>query len=161
MRTNLYRSNCHNCQRSVEPQTGLWDGDTFCNETCLESYVERRRAEAVAEIAERRNFQQNLIREMTNGIAEKTLSNLLTKATGSRVATLADLDDATGEDLLAILGRLHDRNRRAEQKARRTERPKTDECPRCAGAGESSKWIATGSVCYRCDGTGKDPKGIR
>lgn len=161
MRTNLYRSNCHNCQRSVEPQTGLWDGDTFCNETCVEAYVERLRAKAVAEIAELRSFRENLIREMTNGIAEKTLSNLLTKATGSRVATLADLDDATDDDLCAILRRLHDRNRRAEQKARRIERQKTDQCSRCAGAGHSSKWIATGSVCYRCDGTGKDPKGIR
>lgn len=28
-------------------------------------------------------------------------------------------------------------------------------CPRCGGAGESSKWLYTGKVCYECGGTGK------
>lgn len=28
-------------------------------------------------------------------------------------------------------------------------------CPRCGGAGESAKWMFTGSICYGCGGTGK------
>ena len=28
-------------------------------------------------------------------------------------------------------------------------------CPRCGGAGQADKWIATGKICYECGGTGK------
>jgi len=28
-------------------------------------------------------------------------------------------------------------------------------CTRCGGAGRSDNWIATGSICFKCDGTGK------
>ena len=31
-------------------------------------------------------------------------------------------------------------------------------CTRCGGAGRSDNWIATGSVCFKCDGTGKQVK---
>lgn len=31
-------------------------------------------------------------------------------------------------------------------------------CTRCGGAGRSDNWIATGSVCFKCDGTGKAGK---
>jgi hypothetical protein len=31
-------------------------------------------------------------------------------------------------------------------------------CTRCGGAGRSDNWIATGSVCFKCDGTGKAVK---
>lgn len=31
-------------------------------------------------------------------------------------------------------------------------------CWRCGGAGQSDAWNQTGRVCYRCNGTGIDPK---
>lgn len=158
--TNFYRASCHLCSQTVQPHEGVWDGETFCNQTCVETYFAKLRDQAVAEIAERRAFQRNLIREMAGEIPDRFLVNLLIKATSQRINSMDEIDMASDADLLSILQKMHTRNNRNKANARRKVRPhKSDECRRCGGAGASDRWVNTGSVCFRCYGSGKEPQG--
>jgi len=44
---------------------------------------------------------------------------------------------------------------RQKQKSEKKDLCDSGKCDRCGGAGRADIWVATGSVCYKCNGTGK------
>ena len=44
---------------------------------------------------------------------------------------------------------------REKQKSEKKDLRDAGKCDRCGGAGRADIWVATGSVCFKCNGTGK------
>jgi len=44
---------------------------------------------------------------------------------------------------------------REKQKSEKKDLRDAGKCDRCGGVGHADKWVETGSVCYKCDGTGR------
>ena len=44
---------------------------------------------------------------------------------------------------------------REQQKSEKKDLRDAGKCDRCGGAGHADNWVATGSVCFKCNGTGK------
>jgi excinuclease UvrABC ATPase subunit len=81
----------------------------------------------------------------------RSLDAVINKVVGQEIA-LADLN---WEQAIQVSNELV---KRIDQKKVRKHNKSLKEqniCNRCGGQGYSDNWVATGSVCYKCNGTGK------
>lgn len=99
-------------------------------------------------------------------IPAETLKARRAELVSSNAATLSIVEEMTQRDAeRAILAEVRkaeefvaDRERREARRARQAEMAANDqaECSRCGGQGGSKSW--PGFTCFRCDGSGVDPK---
>ena len=110
-----------------------------------------------------RELQTRIRAELINGGLEKiaeearvrSLEQVITKVLGESV----NIPDMSFEQITSVRNELQERMYRKKRAKERQEELKTYKssktCDRCGGAGRADKWIMTGSVCYKCDGSGK------
>ena len=154
-----------------EPVVGLNDNKLFSDGfTCLRKYNEMlgtnyESGEAasiaieVARNARQKEYEATALVKLLNGelqsLAEearvRSLDAVINKVVGQEIA-LADLN---WEQAIQVSNELV---KRIDQKKVRKHNKSLKEqniCNRCGGQGYSDNWVATGSVCYKCNGTGK------
>ena len=155
-RTNKYPAHCDACDRYLPAGQGAWaHGNTYCGVRCEEDATRQAQERINAEVEARRQLQQTLIATALTPETPQT-AELMVKATNGRVTSLADLQDANAEDVNAVMIAVAKRDSAKRTRAKREEAKRTNTCTRCGGAGRADKWERTGSICYKCNGSGKD-----
>jgi hypothetical protein len=180
---NYYAGDCVSCGSYVAKRAGAYSyGQLFCSEPKdivhpLERIVEELCATAHAKrveyfaspefqalIAQRdadrvlevERYRLGHIEQINERFAElnmrpATLTKIIIKLAGAEIA-VAELDFQQAADVNYELQKRLDR----KETANRLDYWKANnKCPRCGGAGQADKWIATGKVCFRCNGSGK------
>jgi len=125
---NKYTGECIYCHNTVPAGTGYWDGCITCADL-----VEVEDGYGRTEITCKNN--------------EGAFINLFKSK--SYVAKCEAIK-AEKEKRSAEL-----RKAKADRVATNKKLRADGKCTRCGGEGRSDNWIATGSVCFKCDGTGK------
>jgi len=147
MTRNKYRGTC-SCGAFVEAGEGFY---TFGRLTCEEPITEGQYFGCPTYVAqERLRFDRE--RERTAGRLDRTFVSKYSDVQEWLVGFWAKRDEKE-----------NDPEYQAQQKTIAEKRSKEDarwakqglrRCDRCGGAGRSDRWIATGSVCYQCEGHG-------
>lgn len=81
-----------------------------------------------------------------------TYEKILLKASNGRTT---DLNEMSYREVEKVINDVSDRARAKQKKIKREALKSDGKCLRCGGAGRADKWIATGSTCYSCNGSGK------
>jgi hypothetical protein len=181
--TNRYPADCHYCGTHVPANAGIYDyGTISCTETvhqyagnayhyfCLPAYNakhstnfatidEAQQAEWQAQEDATAAARENVRLDLVNGaLADyatranvKSLAQVIIKITGADIA----VDALTVDQICDVRNELQKRINRKENKIVLDEYKRDDKCNRCGGAGRADKWIHTGSICYKCGGSGK------
>lgn len=131
MNENKYAGECVYCHNTVPAGSGIWNGSTSCADL-----VEVRDGYGLIEVTCKNN--------------EGAMINLFMSKSyiAQREAVKAINDKRKAEFAQAKADRIASNKKLKED----------GKCTRCGGAGRSDNWIATGSVCFKCDGTGKAVK---
>lgn len=153
-RSNKYAGNCVVCLRYIYAGKGIYDFHIYCGQECLKKHDEEIAEAQKAEIAQRRLFQLTLLEGKLDP-ANARDSKLISKATAGRVDNANSLQDASADDISAVLSAVNKRGKTQKAREKREEAIRTDTCTRCGGAGRADKWERTGSICYKCNGSGK------
>jgi len=131
---------------------GIYDAWTFCSTTCSNTHEQNRLASIERETQERIAFQRTLIPNLLANFSAKQIETMFAKTTNNRTSNVNEL---SADELVNLLETI---NRRNKQKTSREAKKTNDgKCRRCSGAGRADKWERTGSICYRCDGSGLEP----
>jgi hypothetical protein len=128
---NKYSGECVYCHNTVPAGFGFYNGSTSC-----------------ADLVEV---------EDGYGLAEVTCKN----AEGALINFFTSKKYIAGREAIkqAAEKRRADIAQAKKDRVVATKKLKAEgKCTRCGGAGRSDNWIATGSVCFKCDGTGKSVK---
>jgi hypothetical protein len=128
---NKYTGECIYCHNIVPAGTGIWNGSTSCADL-----VEVRDGYGLIETTCKNNKGAMMNLFMSKSYIAK------------REAVKAINDKRKTEFAKA----------KADRIASNKQLKADGKCTRCGGAGSSDNWIATGSVCFKCDGTGKAVK---
>jgi DnaJ-class molecular chaperone len=80
-----------------------------------------------------------------------TLVKIVAKIVGAEV----ELAELTLQQSNLVWGEMQKRLQAKESSKQLDYWKANNLCPRCGGAGQADKWIATGKVCFRCEGSGK------
>jgi len=87
-----------------------------------------------------------------------TYEKILLKASTGRTI---DLNEMTYVEVEKVINEVSDRARAKQKKIKREALKSDGKCLRCGGAGRADKWIATGSTCYSCNGSGKAQPAVK
>jgi hypothetical protein len=87
-----------------------------------------------------------------------TYEKILLKASNGRTT---DLNEMSYREVEKVINDISDRARAKRKKIKREALKSDGKCARCGGAGRADKWIATGSTCYACNGSGKAQPAIK
>jgi len=87
-----------------------------------------------------------------------TYEKILLKASNGRTT---DLNEMSYREVEKVIMDVSDRARAKQKKIKREALKSDGKCLRCGGAGRADKWIATGSTCYACNGSGKAQPAIK
>jgi DnaJ-class molecular chaperone len=181
---NNYKGDCKTCGTFVPAGEGIYEqGMITCTETigvtegsmmtmwvCLPAYnakfntnhttVEDAWEEKIAKRDQATAIgQQEILEGLINGGLEdyavkanvRSLAQVISKVTGAEIA-IADLDFGQATD---VRNELQKRIERKNTSKALDGFKSTNTCNRCGGAGSSDRWKHTGSVCYKCGGSGK------
>lgn len=179
---NYYAGDCVSCGSYVAKRAGIYSyGQLFCTEPqglthplerivedhCATTYakqvayfaspefqalIAQRDADRVLEVERYRLMH---IEQINENFAElnmrpATLAKIIVKLAGAEIA-VAELDFQQAADVNYELQKRISR----KQNGNRLDYFKANNlCTRCGGAGQADKWIATGKVCFRCNGSG-------
>tara|TARA_R110000868_G_C10666158_1_gene746204 strand:+ start:367 stop:777 length:411 start_codon:yes stop_codon:yes gene_type:complete len=127
-RINKYAGDCVFCHNTVPAGFGYYNGCTTCADL-----VEVEDGYGLVEVT-CKNAEGALMNYFASKkyVAQKEAMKAHRKEVGLHLEKMRNENIATNKEL------------KAEGK-----------CTRCGGAGRSDNWIATGSICFKCDGTGK------
>ena len=180
---NRYKGDCKTCGTFVAAGEGIYEqGMITCTDTvafvdslytywlCVPAYNAKTNAShathdeaAQAEYARRdalvADVQKTVLENLINGelveLATKanvrSLAQVITKVTGAEIA-VADLNF---EQATSVAHELRTRIHRKNASKVLDEYKSNNTCNRCGGAGGADKWKHTGTVCYKCGGSGK------
>jgi hypothetical protein len=128
---NKYTGECIYCHNTVPAGAGIWNGSTSCADL-----VEVRDGYGLIETTCKNN--------------EGAMINLfMSKGYIAKCEAVKEINDKRKAEFAKA---------KADRIASNKQLKADGKCTRCGGAGSSDKWIATGSVCFKCDGTGKAVK---
>lgn len=131
MNKNKYAGECVYCHNTVPAGAGIWNGSTSCADL-----VEVRDGYGLIETTCKNN--------------EGAMINLfMSKNYIAQREAVKEINDKRKAEFAKA---------KADRIASNKQLKEDGKCTRCGGAGRSDNWIATGSVCFKCDGTGKDVK---
>ena len=180
---NRYKGNCKTCGIFVAAGEGIYEqGLITCTDTvgvnqgayvswlCVPAYNKLRNTDFTTwcEAARHQNAiaeelvaqtQEQVRMELVNGklveMAQKanvrSLAQVIAKVTGAE----RELATLTFSQATAVRAELRKRIERKTATKILDEFKKSDTCNRCGGAGGADKWKHTGTVCYKCGGSGK------
>lgn len=180
---NRYKGDCKTCGTFVAAGEGIYEqGMLTCTDTvgisepnrtiwlCVPAYNKLRntdfttwgdasdhnqmvKQEALAENQEqvRMELVNSRLAEMAAEANVRSLAQVIKKVTGAE-RELAELTFSEATAVRAELWKRIDRKRSADD---RKVFQKSNTCNRCGGAGGADKWKHTGTVCYKCGGSGK------
>ena len=147
MMRNKYRGIC-DCGARVDAGDGFYNqGQIYCEEP-----IEKASRYGCPTSVERDWLQEQKRYAYSKGQNDRSF-----------VSEWADVNERIAGFWAMIDARNADPEYQAQQKAIADKRAKQEagwakqglrRCPRCGGAGRSDRWIATGSVCYQCEGHG-------
>jgi hypothetical protein len=127
MKANKYTSECVHCHNTVIAGTGIWNGSTTCADL-----VEVQDGYGLTEITCKNN--------------EGALKNhFMSKAYVAQRETVKTINEKRKVEFAKAKD-----DRIASNKQLKAD----GKCTRCGGVGYSDNWIATGSVCFKCNGSG-------
>jgi hypothetical protein len=129
MHTNKYIGECVYCGNTVPAGTGIWNGSTTCAD--------------IVEVPDGYGLIQTTCKNN-----EGALKNFF--ASKNYVAQHQAIK-AAQEQRKAEFAKA-----KAQRIATNKQLKADGKCTRCGGQGHSDNWIATGSVCFKCNGTGKE-----
>ena len=87
-----------------------------------------------------------------------TYEKVLLKASNGRTT---DLNEMSYREVEKVINDVSDRAQAKRKKIKREALKSDGKCLRCGGAGRADKWIATGSTCFACNGSGKAQPAIK
>jgi len=180
---NRYKGDCKTCGTFVAAGEGIYEqGMVTCTDTvgirepnrtiwlCVPAYnklrdtefttwVDPMNNEKALDEALRIQGQEEVRLELVNErLAEmaaqanvRSLAQVIAKVTGAE----RELSTLTFSQANAVRAELWKRIDRKRSAANREVFKKSDTCNRCGGAGGADKWKHTGTICYKCGGSGK------
>jgi hypothetical protein len=124
---NKYAGQCAYCKQEVSKGDGFYQmGRTVCSET--------------VRVCDSLTLKEVLCCERTSGKWQAHFSSDSYKA-----QVLAEREASRKRQM----------EFREQQKSEKKDLRDAGKCDRCGGAGHADIWVATGSVCFKCNGTGK------
>lgn len=126
--TNKYTGECVYCHNTVPAGTGIWNGSTSCAD--------------LVQVEDGYGLTETTCKNNEGAVKNYFMSK--------KYVALKEQIKAEHERMVAhwVAIGLHRTETKKQLKAE-------GKCDRCGGAGRSDNWIATGSVCYKCNGTGR------
>ena len=181
--TNRYKSDCFYCGKFVAAGEGVYDyGKVSCTDYiyiqtgvaceyhCLVTFNQKFNT-SFSTPEEAQQFQHEqvelekqqyrveaLARMIDSELQElavkanvRSLQQVINKVTGATII----IDELTWEQAVSIRSELLKRIDRKNAAANREVFKKSNTCSRCGGAGGADKWKMTGTICWKCGGSGK------
>ena len=161
MGTNFSSVGCYFCHKHVAARTGIWSGETYCDEQCQLDADAECKARNKRECDDRKAgwitlWIPSCLAEAN--IRAATWEKALLKITAGRTT---DLNEMTYDEVESAMGEIAKRAQAKETKIKREVLKADGKCLRCGGAGRSDNWSATGYTCYSCNGSGKATPAVK